>query len=435
MTSRHRRATTHRWAAAATGAGLAGTLALTAPAATGFLVQALAKTIVVVPGANDPTGADQWRRIGGDYTGPPPIIVHHPAQMGIGFPGFALSGDRRTTYDMTIDQGADATVAALLAAQAAGDGEVVVYALSQGTDVAAVALVRYGGIRPAPADGTARLTVIEQGGPSFVRTGVWNFLPPVLPGARTGLVTNDGIAGATVVGICIKGDMICGAGNPVATVFYALPGQMIHGNDYSAAYIGRFSPVDGEPFTPGSRPETPVRTATVVRDGRTVVEATYADGSTTRTWVEGDSTWVVVDTGENPWTRLFRSAGLPVPRDFDRLLNAVVPVPEPGARTPLSALVPAPAATAPAGSDDAAGGRVATGPNAITSAESTAADSGGRHVAGMPGGIPATRSSRARPRRPPSRRPAPHPRPRRRPRIPDSDTPTRRRPMTPSPRA
>ncbi|GIZ98737.1 hypothetical protein TTY48_33490 [Tsukamurella sp. TY48] len=334
MTSRHRRPTSSA-SLAAVGTGLVGAFLLATPT-SGFLAQALAKTIVVVGGANDPTGQDQWKRIGRDHTGAPPVLVPYSAQFGIGWPGFALSPDRTTTYAQSVDEGADATVKAVADA-AASDDEVVVYTISQGSDVVGLAVIRYGKDHPAPTGGgTPKLTFVEQGGPSFIRTGMWNVIPAGIPGLHNGPIRNDGASGASVVGICIRGDIACGVGNPISTVFYAFPGFMLHGTGYTSEYIGRYSPVDGgEPYTPGSKGEVPVKVEQVHRDGRTVIESTYADGSTKRTWVEDNATWVVIDTGENPWMRLLRANGTPIPREFDRLLNTLIPIAEPGARNPF----------------------------------------------------------------------------------------------------
>lgn len=334
MASRHRRSAPRPIVVAAAGAGL-GAFVLAGPA-TGFAAQALAKTIIVVGGANDPTGKDQWKRIGSDYTGPPPVFVPYSAQFGIGWPGFALSQDRKTTYAQSVSEGADATVKAIVDAKSDPAEDVVVYTISQGSDVVGLAVLRYGKDHPAPTTGGGKLTLIEQGGPSFIRTGMWNVIPAGIPGLHTGPIRNDGASGATVVGICIKGDIACGVGNPISSMFYALPGFMLHGSGYTAEYIGRYSPVTGEAFTPGSTPEVPVKTEQVFRDGRMVTEDTYADGSTKRTWVEDNATWVVIDTGENPWLRMIRANGTPIPKEFDKLLNALVPIPEPGARTIFS---------------------------------------------------------------------------------------------------
>ncbi|ADG78822.1 PE-PPE domain-containing protein OS=Tsukamurella paurometabola (strain ATCC 8368 / DSM / CCUG 35730 / CIP 100753 / JCM 10117 / KCTC 9821 / NBRC 16120 /NCIMB 702349 / NCTC 13040) OX=521096 GN=Tpau_2213 PE=4 SV=1 [Tsukamurella paurometabola] len=338
MSSSHRRPAARTPGActcvAAAGAGLVGAFLLAGPA-SGLLAQAAAKTIVVVGGANDPTGKDQWARIGRDHSGTPPVFVPYSAQFGIGWPGLALSQDRRTTYAQSVDEGANATVKAVEAA-AAHDDEVVVYTISQGADVVGLAVIRYGKDHPAPSGGGGpRLTFVEQGGPSFIRTGMWNVIPAGVPGLHTGPIRNDGASGATVVGICIKGDIACGVGNPVSSVFYAFPGFMLHGSGYTAEYIGRYSPVHGgEPYTPGSQGEVPVRVETVRRDGRTVTESIYADGSSKRSWTEDGTTWVVIDTGENPWMRLLRSTGTPVPTSLDAVLNRVIPVPEPGAVNP-----------------------------------------------------------------------------------------------------
>ncbi|CAM3781804.1 hypothetical protein ACXYTP_04680 [Tsukamurella ocularis] len=330
MTTRHALRTPRPIALAAAGTGLAGVLALTGGGAE-FLAQVAAKTIIVVGGASDPTGKDQWARISGDYTGPAPVFVQYPAVFGVGFPGLALSSDGKHTYAQSNDIGAAATVDAITAAKADPSEEVVVYTISQGADVVGLAVLRYGKDHPRPADGSAKLTIIEQGSPSFVRSGAWNVIPAGIPGLHSGPVRNDGASGATVVSICFKGDIACGMGaNPVSLAVYLIPGFLMHGAVYTAENIGSYSPLTGEPFTPGSTPDSPVDTRTETRNGATVTVETYADGTVKRTWTEDDTTWVSIDKGENPWGWMLRRGGLAVPKEFDQILNALVPVPEPG---------------------------------------------------------------------------------------------------------
>lgn len=296
-----------------------------------FIAQVAAKTIIVVGGASDPTGKDQWARIGRDYIGPAPEFVHHPAVFGIGVPGLALSSDGKHTYAQSNDIGAAATVDALTAAKLDPNEEVVIYTISQGADVVGLAVLRYGKDHPQPSGGTAGITVIEQGSPSFIRSGAWNLIPAGIPGLHNGPVRTDGASGATVVSICVKGDIGCGMGvNPLIAAFYFRPGFLMHGAVYTAENIGRYSPLTGEPFTPGSTPETPVDTRTETRNGSKVTVETYANGTVKRTWTEDDTTWVSIDTGENPWGWMLRRNGIDVPKEFDQLLNTLIPVPEPG---------------------------------------------------------------------------------------------------------
>ncbi|TWS19827.1 PE-PPE domain-containing protein [Tsukamurella asaccharolytica] len=330
MTSRHAVRTPRPIALAVAGTGLAGVLALTGGGAD-FLAQVAAKTIIVVGGASDPTGKDQWARIGRDYSGPPPVFVQYPAVFGVGFPGLALSSDFQHTYAQSNDIGAAATVDAITAAKADPDEEVVIYTISQGSDVVSLAVLRYGQDNPRPSDGSAKLTVIEQGSPSYIRSGVWNVIPAGIPGLHNGPVRNNGASGATVVSVCVKGDYGCGMGvNPLIAAFYLPPGFLMHGAVYTAENIGRYSPTDGEPFTPGSTPEAPVSTRTETRNGNTVTVDTYANGTVKRTWTEDNTTWVSIDTGENPWGWMLRRNGIDVPKEFDQVLNTLVPVPEPG---------------------------------------------------------------------------------------------------------
>ncbi|NMD54150.1 MULTISPECIES: PE-PPE domain-containing protein [Tsukamurella] len=353
-------------ALALAGTGLAGALALTGGGAD-FLAQVAAKTLIVVGGASDPTAKDQWKRISGDYTGPAPVFVQYPAVFGIGFPGFALSSDGEHTYAQSNDIGATATVEAITAAKQNPDEEVVVYTISQGADVVGLAVLRYGRDHPRPSDGSAKLTFIEQGSPSFVRSGAWNVIPAGIPGLHNGPIRNDGASGAKVISICVKGDIGCAMGlNPVSAMVYLVPGFLMHGTVYTAEDIGRYSPLTGEPFTPGSSPETPVATRTEIRNGNTVTVETYADGTIKRTWVEDQTTWVSIDR-ENPWGWMLRRNGFDVPIQFDQFLNGLIPVPEPGE----SGLVPRPPVSAP----------VAT----PTAEESSG---GARHRDDRPGAVP-----------------------------------------------
>ncbi|BDD82607.1 hypothetical protein TPB0596_23700 [Tsukamurella pulmonis] len=330
MTTSHALRRRRPIALAVAGTGLAGALALTG-GGVDLLAAVAAKTVIVVGGANDPTGKDQWTRIGGQYTGPAPVFVQYPAVFGVGFPGFALSSDGVHTYARSIDIGATATVDAIAAAKQNPDEEVVVYTISQGSDVVGVAVLRYGRDHPRPSDGSAGLTFVEQGGPSFIRSGAWSVIPAGIPGLHAGPIRNDGASGATVVSICVKGDIACGMGlDPVRAMVYLVPGFLMHGTVYTAENIGRYSPLTGEAFTPGSVAEAPVATRTEFREARTVTVDTYADGTIKRTWIEDGTTWVSIDQRENPWGWLLRRSGLDVPLAFDRLLSAVLPVPEPG---------------------------------------------------------------------------------------------------------
>ncbi len=361
MASRHRRPAAKPIAFGAAGAGLVGALVLTVPAPA-LLMQVVAQTVIVVGGNGDPTSVDQWNRIRGSYPAgaPDPVLISYPADVGIGFPGLPpLSIAGRDTYAGSADQGSDTTADAIRAAQQNGD--VTVYALSLGSDVVGIALMKLGS-NPGVPNGHS-LTVVEAGGPSFVNSGIWNLVPPLIPGLRNGPVAQGpGESGAQLVSICIKGDSICGTGtDPVSAVFYFLPGFALHGSDYTAEKIGKYSPRDAAgnttlEFTPGAQGEKPASSVTRTENGRTVTVNTYDDGTVTRSWDQDGTTWVVIDTGENPWGRLLRSYGLPVPAAFDQVLSTLVAVPEPGERgllsTPISLLT---AAAGPSAGDDYVG--------------------------------------------------------------------------------
>ncbi|MCS3779701.1 PE-PPE domain-containing protein [Tsukamurella ocularis] len=365
MTATHALRKPRPIALAAAGTGLAGVLALTG-GGVDYLAQVAAKTIIVVGGANDPTGKDQWTRISGDYTGPAPVFVQYPAVFGIGYPGFALSSDFKHTYAQSNEIGAAATVDAIAAAKQNPDEDVVVYTISQGADVVGLAVLRYGKDHPRPSDGSAKLTFIEQGSPSFIRSGAWSVIPAGIPGLHNGPVRNDGASGATVVSICVKGDIGCAMGlNPVVAMVYLVPGFMMHGTVYTAENIGRYSPTSGEPFTPGSTPETPIGTRTEIRNGNTVTVETYEDGTVKRTWTEDNTTWVSIDKGENPWGWMLRRSGIAVPKEFDQLLNTLIPVPEPGD----SGLIPGVPTASPADRTSSPARHGTDRPDAVTVAE------------------------------------------------------------------
>ncbi|KXP01305.1 hypothetical protein AXK61_00330 [Tsukamurella pseudospumae] len=320
----------------AAGAGLVGALVLTGPAPAA-LFNAVANTVIVVGGNSDPTSQVEWDRISGTYTGDPAAVklISYPADVGVGIPGLPpLSLAGRDTYAGSVDKGSDSTAAAINDARA-NNGDVTVYALSLGADVVGVALVKAG---PRKAtDG--KLTVVEAGGPSFVNSGIWNLAPPFIPGLRNGPVQQGPAgSGAEVTSICIKGDSICGLGtNPITAAFYFLPGFDLHGKDYTAEKIGKYSPeTGGIAYTPGAQGEHPTSSKPTTINGHPGTIDTYADGTVKKTWVEDGTTWVVIDTGENPWGRLLRANGLAVPKVFDTVLNQLMPVPEPGAPGPLT---------------------------------------------------------------------------------------------------
>lgn len=327
MASRHRRPQTRHVAAGVAGTALVGALVLTGPGVDPLL--RLAATTIVIGGNSDPTSADEWERIKGQYQGPAPVLIEYPADVGFGLPGLRpLSVNGRGTYTDSVDAGATTVAAAIANARQSDD--VVVYAISLGADVVGVALGR---LPVVPSTGTGKLAVVATGSPSFINTGAWYDILPGVPGLLAGPVAQGpGRSDAEVTSICIKGDVLCGASsNPVLTLFYIVPGAYMHGQDYSAKVIGRYSPTDGRvAFTPGAIGEQPVSTTTQSHNGRTVTIDTYADGTVKRSWFEDGTTWVVIDTGENPWAHLFRSYGLPVPKDVDAVLNRLAPVPEPG---------------------------------------------------------------------------------------------------------
>ncbi|GAA1084241.1 PE-PPE domain-containing protein [Tsukamurella spumae] len=318
----------------AAGAGLVGALVLTGPAPAA-LFNAVANTLIVVGGNSDPTSQVEWDRIRGSYTGTAnPVLISYPADVGVGFPGLpSLSLAGRDTYAGSVDKGSTTTAKAIADGRADG-GDVTVYALSLGTDVVGIALVKAG---PKKAtDGS--LTVVEHGGPSFVNSGIWNLVPPFIPGLRNGPVKQGpASSGAEVTSICIKGDSICGLGtNPITAAFYFLPGFDLHGKDYTAAKIGKYSPTTGVAYTPGASGEKPKSSVPTTINGHPGTIDTYEDGTVKKTWVEDGTTWVVIDTGQNPWGRLLRENGIKVPMSFDAFLNRSMPVPEPGAPGPLT---------------------------------------------------------------------------------------------------
>ncbi|MDF0530693.1 PE-PPE domain-containing protein [Tsukamurella sp. 8F] len=322
-------------------------------------------TVILVGGASDPTGGQQAGRVLRP-TADRVLVVYQPGVVGIGGGGLPAIGSDGTgitdsTYADTVDVGAANTVAAI---GAAGDQPVYVYTLSQGADEAAVAARRY------ESDPTSSIPValVIDGSPSFPETGVWQNIVTGIPGLPAyGPADTTDLTHTQTTSICVVGDPACGMGNilvdPVGAAVYAVPGFLMHGSWYNSENLAEYQgampatpdPSDSDalvPITPGAA--TPASDGVPVGaptqetrpDGTVVTVQQYSDGSTTRTWRDGSTTYIAIDTGQNPWGLIARSAGIPVPRQFDQAMSSVVPVPQPGeadyAGTPWGAQVKMP---------------------------------------------------------------------------------------------
>ncbi|MDF0530692.1 hypothetical protein P0W64_14030 [Tsukamurella sp. 8F] len=285
------------------------------------LARAGASTPVIVGGYGDSDGSKFAEAVG---AGPGAVRVTYPA----GGPGQIGTG----TYEQAAEIGGPNTLAAIKGAQ----GPVTVYAYSQGTEAAAVAARLY---EADPTNG--QLTLVEYGAPSYPQTGArWN-MPVGLPSFPSyGPIVTKDLQNTSTTDVCVAGDSVCSMGNilsnPIATVFYSTPGTYLHYNWYTADNIAPYAAVDPT-LLPSSHPTdvTPVGDPTTETrpDGTVVTVQQYSDGSSTRTWVDGSTTYLAVDTGQNPWGQMLRSYGFDVPLSFDKALSAAVPVPQPGEPT------------------------------------------------------------------------------------------------------
>lgn len=293
-------------------------------------------TVILVPGTSDfrsisstaiggagsPMGGDQYGRTvdvgfydaphgGGSYN-PKIVVVQYPAAFGIVVGGkeFDLSGTG--TYNHSVDIGtanglADAEKAW---ADRGKSGAIVLNGYSQSGPVALnIAYLlhqKYAAGDPG-AIPDANIVVVVGADSRFPNSGIETVIPSFIPGAYTNGARDESDTGdIQVISYCVRGDSVCGLGNPLAhpltSAFYFLPGATIHGQ--KGNLVNQYQVVS--------------------------------------TREVGNTTYVVLDGG-NPYGIFLRSLGIPVPPEFDDVLDALVPVPEPGeASTVAGVKVPTP---------------------------------------------------------------------------------------------
>ncbi len=252
-------------------------------------------TTLLVGGTDDPHADDMLdETVGrGWFAGGEPYRrVNTPAGFGAGWDGVAVVpfvlGDRGrvVTYNGSTAAGTSAVLDALRDTP----GPVTLVSTSQGANVvydAAYIAVR-DGVR-SPDD----IELVMLAPPRFKNTGLEVVAPSLLPGVYTnGPVDPAATAGVQVTMVCIASDPICGFDvYSRSSWFYALPGYVqVHAREYGN-----------------------LRTMRVISDER-----------------DGDIRYVAVDPGFNPWGRLLRRFGIPVPGSADDALTKAVPLDVPG---------------------------------------------------------------------------------------------------------
>lgn len=281
--------------------------------------------VVLIPGTTDYDGSDQTARtlgiglFGGvtadadgktivdPHAAPSIDIVSYPAAFGIdpfGFPIYLAGSD---TFTHSVEVGSINGVRDAETAHAQKPaGTVVINGYSQSAPIAMnVAYLLHQknlqGTGDIPDD---QLAVIVGADSRFPHTGVENVVPSVLPGMYTNGDRNPADTGdIAVYSYCVRGDATCGVGNPlinpVSTFFYLLPGFYVHA--FLTYRINEYS----------------------------IAKEWKSDS--------GNTTYIVYDGG-NPWGMMLRDLGIPVPKEVDDVLSALVPVPMPGHRSTLADL-------------------------------------------------------------------------------------------------
>lgn len=266
-------------------------------------------TILMLPGTGDRDGADQIARTAGvgwfgdaSVANGRIIVVDYPAAFGFRALGLLVPVVGKGTYNESAAVGA----ANLVAEADRHDGRIVLNGFSQSTSPVMNAAYLLHQKNPG-RDGLT--SVVIGADPRFPKTGAEVVMPSFIPGLYTNGERNTADTGdIEVTSVCIIGDTTCGMANPLAQpvswLFYFLPGFYVHGNMYDDA--GDFTVVSAEKH--------------------------------------GNTTFVVLDGG-NPWGMMLRDVGLPVPNEFDELLNWLVPRQMPGqASTAFGQEVPTPRA-------------------------------------------------------------------------------------------
>lgn len=251
-----------------------------------------------MPGTDDADGADNLERTI-NVTGADPAdvtTVHYPTGFGVGVPGVAVIPLVLSAWGETYNSSTDKGVAATLDAVVAAPGDtIVVVSHSQGSRAAgnAAEIIQRDDLVPGK---TVLFVLLAD--PGFPVTGAENQMPSFIPGIYTAGERTPGDANSNVkiLSICVKTDPTCGFNAyEFSSWFYLLPGFYGHGQFYQ----------------------------------------NLDNNAVSRTWTVGNTTYMVLepDNGENPWGYLLRAIGLPVPKEFDKALTALVPYTEPGQRT------------------------------------------------------------------------------------------------------
>ncbi|MEP9394567.1 hypothetical protein ABLE94_20245 [Gordonia sp. VNK1] len=287
-------------------------------------------TVILVPGTSDFTevtgddivggssavGGDQYERtvsIGFyDPNDPQVRFVDYPQAFGFVVGDTTLNLVGTGTYNDSVDAG---TVAGLAAAEAAWaaqgkTGTIILNGYSQSVPVAmnVAYLLHQKSLAGDPdAIPDADVVVINGADTRFPNTGIESVFPSIIDGVYTNGPRDESATGdIRVISYCVRGDAVCGLGNPLAhpfaTLFYLGPGATIHGQ--KGDLVNQYD----------------------------VISQTQV----------GATTYVVLDGG-NPWGIFLRSMGIPVPTAFDDALDELVPVPMPGERSTVNGVdIPTP---------------------------------------------------------------------------------------------
>ncbi|AZG46429.1 cutinase family protein [Gordonia insulae] len=269
-------------------------------------------TVILIPGTTDYDGADQLNRtrdigmFGVDPAHQPTVqVVNYPAAFGFTIGDFPIYLAGTGTFNESVEIGTAKGVAAAEAAYAANpDQKIVINGYSQSAPVAmdVAYMLRQRGTIP-----DEKIIVVLGADSRFPNTGVENVVPSFIPGMYTNGDRDTADTGDVEVhSYCVRGDATCGVGNPfanpVSTFFYLIPGFYVHAfltyriNEYDVA----------------------------------------------KTWTENNTTYTVYDGG-NPWGMVLRDLGVPVPKEFDDFVSAVVPVPMPGEQATIAGhVIPTP---------------------------------------------------------------------------------------------
>lgn len=292
-----------RWRGVA--AATCATLLLVAPAVAnadrpGFLpTWQPGSKVLILPGTGDPAGEDQVGRtvdVGwfDDENGNrlPYQVVPYPAAFGARAFGVLIPIVGKGTYNESAAIG----TANMVAAAQNTPGKVILDGFSQSASPVMSAAYL---LHTLHVKDDSDVQVVVAADPRFPHTGAEVQMPSFI----TGLYTNGerdpydtGDIGVT--SICIIGDTTCGMANPLARpisfLVYFLPGFYIHANMYDDA--GKFAVVSEQTV--------------------------------------GNTKYVILDGG-NPYGMMLRDLGIQVPKEFDEVMNTLVPRQMPGQASTL----------------------------------------------------------------------------------------------------